>query len=156
MNNKSSDLQKIVNTNLDRCYKKLNILKDTLSKCKDMEQYRIYGELLTSNIYNIKKGDKIVKVLNYYSEKEEYINIEINENKTPSENIQSFYKKYNKLKKTAEMAKIQMKFTEEEINYLQSVMVNIKNIDAYDEIEEIKRELMNTGYIRYKKENKKY
>ncbi|SKA76904.1 Predicted component of the ribosome quality control (RQC) complex, YloA/Tae2 family, contains fibronectin-binding (FbpA) and DUF814 domains [Clostridium sp. USBA 49] len=155
LNNKSSDLQKIVNTNLDRCYKKLNILKDTLSKCKDMEQYRIYGELLTSNIYNIKKGDKIVKVLNYYSEKEEYINIEINENKTPSENIQSFYKKYNKLKKTAEMAKIQMKFTEEEINYLQSVMVNIKNIDAYDEIEEIKRELMNTGYIRYKKENKK-
>lgn len=155
LNTKSADLQKIINNNLDRCHKKLNILRNTLLESEEMEQYRIYGELLTSNIYNIKKGDKVIRVLNYYSPEEEYIHIPIDENKTPSQNIQSFYKKYNKLKKSAEMAQIQIKSTEEEIKYLESVMVNIKNAESYEEIEEIKRELMDTGYIKYKKENKK-
>ncbi|TYE15424.1 NFACT family protein, partial [Klebsiella pneumoniae] len=62
------------------------------------------GELLTSYIYSIKKGDKSVDLLNYYSEDEEYLTISLDENKTPSENIQFYFKKYNKLKKAEESA----------------------------------------------------
>lgn len=155
INTRSANLQKIVNNNLDRCYKKLKILEDTLKECENKDYYRICGELLTSNIYNIKKGDKTARVLNYYSQDEEYMDIIIDENKTPSENIQSLYKKYNKLKKTEEMASIQINATKEELEYLQSVITNIKNADNYEEIEEIKRELISTGYIKLRKENKK-
>lgn len=155
LNIKSNDLQKILNNNLDRCYKKIEILNNTLLDCQEKDTYRIYGELLTSNIYSMKKGDKKVEVLNYYSEEGEYLNIDVDENKTPSENIQAYFKKYNKLKKTEEMSKIQLKYTEEEAEYLQSVLTSVKNAESYDEIEEIKRELTETGYIRYRKEDKK-
>jgi predicted ribosome quality control (RQC) complex YloA/Tae2 family protein len=155
LNIKSNDLQKILNNNLDRCYKKMEILKNTLLECQEKDTYKIYGELLTSNIYSMKKGDREVEVLNYYSEEGEYINITVDENKTPSENIQNYFKKYNKLKKTEVMAKIQLKSSEEEAEYLQSVLTSVKNAESYDEIEEIKRELIETGYIRYRKEDKK-
>lgn len=154
LNARSSDLQRITNTNIDRCTKKLNILTETLKECGSKEDYRIKGELLTANIYNIKKGDKEIDALNYYSEDMSTIKIKLNENKTPSDNIQIYFKKYNKLKKSEEMAKIQIETTENELNYLQSVLTNINNAESYEEIEDIRRELLETGYIRFKKNDK--
>lgn len=155
LNNRSSDLQKLINVNLERCYKKVNILKNNLEDCENRDTYRIYGEILTSNIYSLKKGDTSAKLQNYYSEDLEYIDIKLNENKTPTENIQYYFKKYNKLKKTEEAAKLQISMTKEEIDYLQSVFTNIKNAEDYESIEEIKRELMETGYIKFKKASSK-
>jgi predicted ribosome quality control (RQC) complex YloA/Tae2 family protein len=155
LNAKSADLQKIINTNIDRCNKKLDILNKTLKECEERDHYRIWGELITANIYSIKKGDRNIKVLNYYADEEEFVEIKLDENKTPSENIQAYYKKYNKLKKSAEMAEIQIKATEQELDYLQSVLTNIKNVETYEEIDEIRREVTETGYIKFKKEDKK-
>ncbi|GAA0121345.1 MAG: NFACT family protein [Clostridium argentinense] len=154
LNARSHDLQKIVNNNLDRVSKKLNILNETLEQCKDKQRLNLYGELLTANIYAIKKGDKSIDVLNYYSENNEYITIELDEHKTPSENVQNYFKKYNKLKKSEENAKIQIKLALEEQEYLQSVLSNIHNADNYTEIEDIKNELVETGYIAFKKSHK--
>ena len=154
LNNRSHDLQRIVHTNIDRVNKKVSILEKTLDDCKEKPKLNLYGELLTANIYSIKKGDKSVKVLNYYSENEEYIDIPINENKTPSENVQIYFKKYNKLKKSEENALIQIKIAKEELSYLESVMANILNVDNYHEIEDIKSELVETGYIAFKKSSK--
>jgi predicted ribosome quality control (RQC) complex YloA/Tae2 family protein len=155
LNSKSADLQKIINNNLDRCLKKLEIFESTYKDSDAKEKFRIYGVLLTSYIYSIQKGDKHANVLNYYSEEEEYLDIPLDENKTPSENIQTYYKKYNKMKKTAEMAKIQIETTEDEVKYLQSVLLNIKNAESYEDIEECKKELMESGYIRFRKSDKK-
>lgn len=155
LNNKSADLQKLMNVNLERCYKKTDILKDALKDCDNKDKYKIYGELLTANIYSLKKGDTCVKLQNYYTEDWDYVDIKLDENKTPSENIQYYFKKYNKAKKTEEAAKIQMEMTSGEIEYLQSVLTNIKNAEDYESIEEIKRELMETGYIKFKKPSNK-
>ena len=151
LNNKSSDLQRIVNTNLDRCAKKIKIYEAMLRECEDKNKFKISGELLTANIYMLKKGLKEIEVLNYYSETEEYITIKLDEMKSPSENIQQYYKKYNKLKKSEEMSTIQLGEAQEELNYLLSVMTNIKNADTYEEIEEIREELKLTNYIKFKK-----
>lgn len=153
LNNHSIELQRIVHTNLDRCSKKEEILKENLEECKGKDKYRLYGELLTANIYSVKKGDKSIEVQNYYSEALENIIIPLNQNKTPSENIQLYFKKYTKLKKTEEMAVIQLSANKEETEYLQSVFTNIKNAETYEEIEEIKKELIETGYIKFSKKN---
>ena len=155
LNSKSSNLLKLINNNLDRCYKKLNILESILKECKKKDNYKIYGELLTANIYNIKQGEEKVSVLNYYSENEEYIDVKLDPNKTPSQNIQRYFKKYNKLKKSEESAFIQIKAAKEEIDYLQSVFTSIKNAEDYKSIDDIKKELMETGYIKFKKQGKK-
>lgn len=155
LNQKSADLQKIVQNNLDRCVKKGLILKNALEECTKKNKFQLYGELLTANIYGIKKGDKNISVYNYYSDTEEYVTIPIDENMTPSENVQYYYKRYTKLKKTEEASLEQQKHNNDEIEYLQSVITNIRNCDNYNEIEEIRRELLETGYIKYRKSNVK-
>jgi predicted ribosome quality control (RQC) complex YloA/Tae2 family protein len=154
INNRSIDLQKLITNNLERCMKKSEILNKTLEDCKDKEQCKIYGELLTANIYSLKKGDRDAEVLNYYSENEEYVRIKLDETKTPSENIQYYFKKYNKYKKSEGAALEQLEYNNTEFQYLQSVFTNIKNCETYEEIEEIRNELVQTGYIKFKKENK--
>jgi predicted ribosome quality control (RQC) complex YloA/Tae2 family protein len=151
LNNKSSDLQKLINVNLERCYKKIDILENNLKECDGKDKFKVKGELLTANIYSLKKGDSNARLQNYYTENMDYIDIKLDVNKTPSQNIQRYFKKYNKLKKTEEAATIQLDITKKDVEYLQSVLTNIKNSDDYESIEEIKRELMETGYIRFKK-----
>lgn len=155
LQNKSTDLQKLINTNLDRCNKKSKILKETLKECKEKDILRLKGDLLTSYIYTIKKGDSICHLLNYYNEdEEEYIDIDLDKTKTPSENIQRYYKKYNKLKISEEYAYKQLEKNNNEIDYLNSVLTNIINVESYEEIDEIKNELIETGYIKFKKSDK--
>ena len=106
--NKSSSLQKLVHNNIERCLKKEKILNKTLKDCEKKESYKIKGDLLTSFIYSFKKSDSKITLNNFYSEHNEEITIKLDENKTPSENVQYYYKKYNKMKKSEEMAKEQL------------------------------------------------
>jgi predicted ribosome quality control (RQC) complex YloA/Tae2 family protein len=151
---RSTDLQRLISTNIDRCNNKTKKLKNILKECEEKETYKINGDLLTSYIYMLKKGLKEISLLNFYTDEEEYITITLDENKTPSENIQYFYKKYNKLKKSEESALKQLKKNEEELQYLNSVMTNILNCESYIEIDDIKKELIETGYLKFKNTNK--
>lgn len=152
---RSVNLQKLVITNIDRCIKKENKLNDVLKTCEDKDNFKIKGDLLTSYIYSIKKGDRNFTTFNFFSEKGEEITIPLDENKTPSENIQSYYKKYNKLKKSEESAIEQLEKNDEELQYLYSVLTNIENCESYSEIDDIKEELISTGYVRKRKANGK-
>ncbi|WP_055071096.1 Rqc2 family fibronectin-binding protein [Clostridium massiliamazoniense] len=156
LHGKSVDLQKLINTNIDRCMKKIKILNNTLEECSKKDIYQIKGELLTSYIYSINKGDKKVSLLNYYNgEEEEYIDIELDVNKTPAENIQKYFKKYNKLKTAEKEATKQLEITKSELEYLNSVATNLDNVDTYEDIEEIKKELIESSYIKFRRNNKK-
>lgn len=153
LNSKSSDLQKLIHLNIERCTKKIKILENNLKECDKKDTYKILGELLTANIYNIKLGMDKINVFNYYTN--EYLDIALDPNKSSSDNIQKYFKKYNKLKKTEVAATQQIKAANEELDYLNSVLTNILNAENYEDIEEIKRELIETGYIKFKKKNNK-
>ncbi len=153
--NKSTDLQKLINTNLDRCMKKKKILEETLRECLNKDIYKIKGDLLTSFIYSIEQGSTECKLLNFYNEDcEEYLTIQLDPNKTPSYNIQKYYKKYNKLKASESHAALELEKNNKEMEYLNSVLTNILNAESYDEIDEIKKELVLTNYIRNKRNSK--
>lgn len=154
LNSKSIDLQRLIQTNIDRCNKKSKKLYAMLKECEEKDDYKIKGDLLTSYIYTIKRGDKEAKVLNFYKEEEEYLTIPLDENKSPSENIQALYKKYNKYKKSEESAIFQLEQNEAELEYLNSVLTNIQNCDNYIEINDIRNELIETGYVKFKKISK--
>ena len=154
LKNRSVNIQKLLHTNIERCLKKGEKLASTLENCKTKEFYKIKGDLLTSFIYSINPGDSEITLQNFYSENYEDIKIDLDPNKSPSENVQSYYKKYNKLKKSEEAAKEQLEKNSEELLYLNSVLINIQNADNYEEIEDIKNELITTEYIRKRKQNK--
>lgn len=154
LNYKSADLNKLVSTNLERCYKKMDILKKTYDDALDLDKYKLFGELLTANLYCIKEKSEEAEVINYYSNNNETVKIKLDPNKTAVQNCQHYYKKYNKMKSTLKSVNEQMDINSKEIDYLESVLTNIKNAEDYDTIDEIKKELISEGYIKFKKSQK--
>ena len=145
---KCGDLLKLVSNNIDRCRKKLQLHSEILKKAEKREKYKIYGDLITANIYMIKQGMEEVTVSNFYSESGENIKIPLKNDLSPSKNAQRYYQKYNK-EKTAELETIkQKKLNEEELDYLESVYESLTKVETSAEITQVRDELIEEGYLR--------
>jgi len=144
---KSSGTIKTISNNIDRCEKKIAIHRDILEKSKDREKYKIYGDLLTANLYRIEQGMLSVNVQNYYSENYEDITISLKPELSPSRNAQRYYKLYTKAKTAEEHSTEQLKSAEEELAYLETVLDAVTRATSYADIAEIREELAEQGYI---------
>ncbi len=151
---KSGDIQKIITNRLDRCFKKLEKLNDDLTQAQNSDMYRIYGELITANIHCISKGLPLVRLLNYYSSEGEYIDIPLDVQLTPSANAQKYYKQYNKSKTALRLIEQHMEENQQEIQYLESQLDNLDKCTEEIEINEIRSELADQGYISRRKVEK--
>ncbi len=145
---KSSDLAKFVSTSIERCRKKLQIQNETLESAKDNEKHKIYGDLITANIYRINQGDKSITCENFYSENGESITIPLKENLSASKNAQMYYKKYNKAKTARVETAKQKELNLKEIDYLESVKEAIELSENTAEISMIRSELAEQGYLK--------
>ncbi len=148
MKQKSAFLEKLVSNHLDRCYKKLQIQAETLAKAENKDIYRIKGDLITANIYRIKKGDREITLENFYENPPSEIKIALREDLTPSQNAAKYYAKYNKLKTAEVECARQKELNLAEIDYLESVYQALMDAENGADIAEIKDELTEEGYIR--------
>lgn len=154
LNQKSQDLKRLISQNIERCVKKKDIQQKTLKDIENRDTLKLYGELITSNIYAIKKGMTKVKLNNFYSENFEEIEIRLDPNLTPAENAQKYFKKYNKEKRTFIALQDQIKQNNEELLYLESVLSSVSSCtDEYD-IKEIRAELSEQGFLKRQKNSK--
>ena len=147
---KSHDLIRSVNTALDKMYLKKKRLSEDLLKAENSEDLRLYGELLTANIHLIKPGMKSVDVVNYYDGSTVTIPLDVKQ--SPAKNAQHYFKKYGKAKTAVKEKQIQLEENDGEIKYLESVLAFLENTDDVDEIESIRNELVETGYVRRRKQ----
>lgn len=148
LDQKKGDVVKVVKNSIDRCEKKISIFNASLRDVADREKLKLYGELITANIYCIPQGSKSARVLNYYSEIEEYLDIPLNEYQSPQENAQRYFKKYAKAKSTHLNVTHQLEETLSELKYLESVQTMLDNCGSRIEIDEIRQELADQGYIK--------
>lgn len=155
MKQKSADTVHILHTAIDRTAKKIAILKKTLDSAKRKEEYKIYGDLLTANIYKFSQGDKEVLVENYYSPELIQVKISLNPQLTPSQNAQRYYKLYKKAENAEKEAAKQLELAMADLEYLESTLVLVGNAQSEKDINAIRSELCETGYIRLKSHNKK-
>lgn len=149
----AGDLERYLQTEVNKLKLKLKKLEKDLQQASKLHQYQLYGELLMANLYQFEKGMKEVKVINYYSEEGEEVTIPLNERKTPVENAQQYYTKYNKAKNALVMVKEQIEKTNEEIEYLEMLLSQIVQASPSD-IEEIREELAEQGYLRKRNRHK--
>ena len=159
MKQKSADLMKFVNNNIERCLKKLQIENETLEKAKKREKYKMYGDLITANIYRITQGMKSVECENFYSEDNGLVKIPLKEELTPSQNAQKYYVKYTKEKTAEEETVKQKEINLKEIDYFESVKEAIEVAETGAEIAMIREELTEQGYLKQrggKKQSKKH
>lgn len=147
---KSHDLIRSVNALLDKMYLKKKRLSEDLLKAENSEDLRLYGELLTANIHLIQPGMKSVEVTNYYDGST--LSIPLDVKLSPSKNAQHYFKKYGKSKTAIKEKQIQLDENEAEIKYLESVLSFLENTDDVAEIESIRAELVETGYIRRRRQ----
>lgn len=151
---KSGDVYKIISNKLDRCFKKLEILNSELDQAQNSEQYKVYGDLLTSNLHLLQKGQSSASLTNYYSESCENIDIPLDIQLTPVANAQRYYKQYNKSKTAIRLINRQLQENKLEIDYLEAQLDNLEKCTEEIEINEIRNELAEQGYIKVKKYGK--
>ncbi len=146
---KSNDLLRVVNAALDKAHLKMQRLSEDLYKAENSDKYRLYGELLTANLHMAKQGMKEVKVISYYDGSE--VTIPLDPKFSPSKNAQNFYKRYGKAKTAIKEKKLQIEETSADIKYLDSVVSFIERASSIEEVDLLRQELTEAGYIRYRR-----
>ena len=135
--------------------KRLATERQKLADCEDMETVKLKGELLTANIYAVKRGSAGFEAVNYYDESGGTVKIELDKSLSPADNAQKYYKKYAKLKRTAVSVAAQKVETESALKYLNSVISHIYAGESLDDFKEIREELKSEGLIKEQAEKKK-
>ncbi|MFV5893440.1 MULTISPECIES: NFACT RNA binding domain-containing protein [unclassified Bacillus cereus group] len=144
------DLERFMQNEKNKNEKKLIKLEKTLQDAGKADKYQLFGELLTANMYALKKGDKDIEVVNYYDENGGTVKIALDPLKTPSENAQRYFQKYQKAKNSVVIVEEQIEKTKEEILYFDSLLQQMEAASSKD-IEEIREELAEEGYMRNRK-----
>lgn len=144
-----------IKSHISKINKKLSNVYEILVDSKNLEKYKQYGELLNCNMHLIKIGMDKINVQNFY-DNNNFIEIPLQKNISPSRNAQNYFKKYTKLKNSISHAEKYKAEYENDINYLNSVLFELNLAENLNEIDEIREELINTGYIKkHHKSNKK-
>lgn len=150
---KSVDLRKIVGTALDRNRKKYQLQEKQLRDTEKRDKYKVYGELIHTYGYGLAEGAKELEALNYYTN--EMIKIPLDPTLDAKANAQKYFDKYNKLKRTYEALTDLTEETRAEIEHLESISTSLDIALTEDDLVQIREELMEYGYIKRKRSDKK-
>ncbi len=146
---KKASLTKNIHLALERCGRKLAIQEETLRECAACETYRLQGELLTANLYQLREGMSEAVVEDYTQDPPQPVTIPLDKNLTPAKNAQLLFKKYHKAKSAYDNATIQKNAYLEERRYLENVAALLQNCTGDLEIQEIRQELSEEGYLKF-------
>ncbi|MDD6328875.1 MAG: NFACT RNA binding domain-containing protein [Eubacteriales bacterium] len=153
MKQRGSDLRRIVASAIERTSKKYDLQLAQLDDTKNREIYRVYGELITAYGYNLQPGDKELVCENYYDGNN--ITIPIDPTIPVMENGKRYFAKYNKLKRTFSALTELSEHSKTELDYLLSVQTSLSFATSEYDLQQIKDELIESGYIRGKSGAKK-
>ena len=146
---RSNDLTRTVDALLEKAKLKNQRLKEDLLQAENSEQYRIYGELLNANIHAVTPGADSITLDNYYDGTK--VSIPLDPKYSPAKNAQNYFKKYGKFKTAVKEKSLQIEETESDIAYLESVQTFLDNLERPEDIEQIRQELIEGGYLRRRK-----
>ena len=151
---RSHDLIKTVRTLRDRQQRKLAAQREELRRTEGRENIRHQAELVTANIYRLRRGDRSLECEDYYDPACPVVHIELDPLKTPQQNAAALYKEYNKLKAAEQHLTVLTREGERQLDYLNSVLDELERAETDRDLSDIRRELTETGYIRARKGGK--
>lgn len=151
---RSHDLTKTVRTLRDRQQRKLAAQHEELRRTEGREDIRHQAELVTANIYRLRRGDRSLECEDYYDPACPVVHIELDPLKTPQQNAAALYKEYNKLKAAEQHLTVLTREGERQLDYLNSVLDELERAETDRDLSDIRRELTETGYIRARKGGK--
>lgn len=138
----------------ERAVRKQANRKEELAASEKSEKLRLYGELLSANLYQLEKGMASVTLPNWYDEGKP-VTIPLDLRYTPSQNAQRYFKNYKKKQTAAKMLVELLEQGEKEIAYLETVLYEVESAPGEAALNEIRAELKGQGYLKYYKQRDK-
>ncbi len=145
---KGQDLIRSVTNARDRTARKLANQQRELEATQDRERLRQFGDIITSNLHAMERGMATLRAMDFYDPEGGEVEIKLDPLLTPQQNAAKYYKEYNKAKTAEEMLTIQLEKGRRELDYLNSVLENITLAEGERDLQEIRQELADTGYLR--------
>lgn len=147
MRQKSGDLLRLLANTSDRVARKLEVRKQELARSENREQWRIFGDLLSSNLYRLEKGMREITLENYYEDNAP-VTIPLDPRLTPAQNAQHYYGEYKKAVTAEKKLTEFIAQGEEEAEYIDSVFDALSRATTERELSQIREELAQSGYVR--------
>lgn len=148
---RGQDFIRSVTNARDRIARRIANQEKELAAAADRETMRRYGDIITSNLYAMKRGMTVLRAADYYDPDCREVEIPLDPLKTPQQNAAKYYKDYTKAKRAEEMLRIQLEKGRTELDYLNSVLESITLSEGDRDLQEIRQELTETGYLRRQK-----
>ena len=145
---RGQDLVKAVTSARDRTARKLANQTRELEATRDRERLRELGDILTSNLHAMERGMEVLRVVDFYDPEGREVEIRLDPLLAPQQNAAKYYKDYNKAKTAEQMLTIQLEKGARELEYLNSVLENLSLAEGERDLQEIRQELVETGYLR--------
>ena len=131
-----------------RTAKKIANQEQDLRNAADRERMRQFGDIITSNFHRMERGQTALRAQNYYDPEGGEVDIPLDPLLTPQQNAAKYYKDYKKAQKAEEMLSIQLEKNRRELDYLDSVLQMISLSEGDRDLQEIRQELMDNGYLK--------
>ncbi len=152
---KGQGLRKTAQNLCSRLTRKLAIQEKELAETYDRERLRQLGDIVTANLHNIRKGQTVLQTEDFYDEDMKIINIPLSVTLSPQQNAAKFYKDYTRMKNAEKELTRQIELGTAELAYLKSVLDELDRADTEAELEEIRQELAQGGYVKAESDRKR-
>ena len=145
---RGQDLIRSVTNARDRAARKIGLQEQELAATRDRERLRQFGDIITSNLHAMEKGMSRLTAADFYDPECPQIHIPLDPLLTPQQNAAKYYKEYNKAKTAESILTLQLEKGRRDLDYLTSVLEAIALAEGERDLQEIRQELTDTGYLR--------
>lgn len=145
---RANDLFKLLMNLTERTSKRIAVQREELASCENKDKLKLFGDLISANMYRIQKGDTVLKAENFYEDDCPQVEIKLDIMKTPSQNAQYYYNEYKKSITAERKLAEQIERGEEELQYLDSVFDVLTRASTNNDIVQLRLELAEQGYIK--------
>ena len=152
---RGADLIRTATTARDRLRRKLAMQEKDYAATQDRDRLRVCGDLITSNLYRMERGQSKLVCENFYDENCAETTIQLDPLLTPQQNAAKYYKRYTKAKTAEKYLREQMEIARRDLEYLESVLEEIQHAEAEQDFIEIRNELRDAGFLRKQGKSKK-
>ena len=145
-NQLNKKLENVLFSEINKLEKSAKLNQKDIKKYENFERYKELGDILSANLYSIKKGEKIVKFFDFY--KNEDCEIELDNEISPAENMKRFYNKFSKFKRGYNFNLERELKLLEDLEYIQSILSFLKNSVTIDDLRAVEKELISINLLK--------
>lgn len=143
----SSEISRVVATNIERCRRKLAAQEEEVAEAESADEFRRVGELIMANAPAVKRGQARALLVDYFDPELGQVEVELDPRLSAHENAQAYFARYSRAKRGLEVAGEQLSRTRSELEYLEQVEITIELAQTPGDIDDIRNELAEEGYL---------